>query len=267
MTYCAISVCVQRLVEAARTGRTWWAKRRWSYGWIIWMNAPFNTARQRPEPCTQNPKFSAFPPAYSNGMLNMVLSENGVLRPISTLLGEIMIDQWMHHINITFLHVSTASTPQLDPLTSLDYIVTYNHYIYTPRYLARSCKSKGFIQTSLISLCFVGKMSYFVKHIGLQDLSGMGMMPDRRFFRILGRVSKTNEWLRPQLLGRVVIFNAPSWVGLAFRLASNFLSQKTLSKVWIHRQRCLGREWKTMEDNGRWASRRFWWWRAYVVMV
>lgn len=174
-----------------------------------------------------------------------VLSENGVLRPISNLLGKIMIDQWMHHIYITFLHVSTASTPQLDPLTSLDYIMTYNHYIYTPRYLARSCKSKGFIQSSL---CFVGKMSYFVKHIGLQDLSGMGMMPDRRFFRILGRVSKTNEWLRPQLLGRVVIFNAPSWVGLAFRLASHFLSQKTLSKVWIHRQRCLGREWKTMED-------------------
>lgn len=84
------------------------------------------------------------------------------------------------------------------------------------------------------------KMSYFVKHIGLQDFGGMGMMPDRRFFRILGRVSKTNEWLRPQLLGRVVIFNAPSWVGLAFRLASNFLSQKTLSKVWIHRQRPSG---------------------------
>ena len=84
------------------------------------------------------------------------------------------------------------------------------------------------------------RMSYFVKHIGLQDLSGISMMPDRRFFRILGRVSKTNEWLRPQLLGRVVIFNAPSWVGLAFRIASNFMSQKTLSKVWIHPQKPIG---------------------------
>ncbi|CAK9061091.1 unnamed protein product [Durusdinium trenchii] len=79
-------------------------------------------------------------------------------------------------------------------------------------------------------------MSYFVKQISLQDLAGASMMPDRRFFGIMGRVSKTNEWLRPQLLGRVVIFNAPSWAKLAFRIASNFISQKTLSKVWIHRQ-------------------------------
>lgn len=41
-------------------------------------------------------------------------------------------------------------------------------------------------------------------------------------------------------LGRVVIFNAPSWANMAFRFASAFLSQKTLSKVWIHRQKCLG---------------------------
>ena len=94
-------------------------------------------------------------------------------------------------------------------------------------------------------------MSYFVKHIGLQDLSGISMMPDRRFFRILGRVSKTNEWLRPQLLGRVVIFNAPSWVGLAFRIASNFMSQKTLAKVWIHPQKSLGVEhWEGKDVKG-----------------
>eukprot|EP00438_Fugacium_kawagutii_P008405 Skav234451 [mRNA] locus=scaffold1647:87009:87284:+ [translate_table: standard] len=85
-------------------------------------------------------------------------------------------------------------------------------------------------------------MKYFVKHIGLQDLTGISafeVLSDRRLFGILGRISKQNEWLRPQLLGRVVIFNGPSWMNAAFRLASTFMSAKTLSKVWVHQQKLL----------------------------
>jgi len=81
---------------------------------------------------------------------------------------------------------------------------------------------------------------YFVKQITLQDLAGTAFIRDSRFFRVLGQSSRMNEWLRPQLLGRMIMFNAPSWMTMAFRISSAFMSQKTLSKVWVHRARTGG---------------------------
>jgi len=78
------------------------------------------------------------------------------------------------------------------------------------------------------------KRGYFVKQISLQDLAHAAMSRERRFFAVLGRNSKTNEWLRPQLLGRMIMFNAPSWLNFAFRIASTFMSKSTISKVWLH---------------------------------
>ena len=79
------------------------------------------------------------------------------------------------------------------------------------------------------------RRGYFVKQITLQDFASASLSQDRRFFRVLGRSSKMNEWLRPQFLGRAIFFNTPSWMSLAFAIASKLMSQKTLSKIWVHR--------------------------------
>merc|ERR1711988_1571447 len=57
---------------------------------------------------------------------------------------------------------------------------------------------------------------------------------DKRFFRALGKSSKRNEWLRPQLIGQTYLFNAPSWLSVAFRFASSFMSKRSMEKVKIH---------------------------------
>ena len=80
------------------------------------------------------------------------------------------------------------------------------------------------------------KRGYFVKQITLQDFAAAAMSQDRRFFRVLGKTSKMNEWLRPQFLGRAIFFNTPTWMSLAFAIASKIMSQKMLSKIWVHRQ-------------------------------
>jgi len=77
---------------------------------------------------------------------------------------------------------------------------------------------------------------YFVKQFTLQDFSSASMSQDRRFFKILGRNSKMNEWLRPQFMGRAIFFNTPTWMSLAFAIASKLVSQKFLSKIWVHHQ-------------------------------
>ena len=79
------------------------------------------------------------------------------------------------------------------------------------------------------------RRGYFVKQFTLQDFASAALSQDRRFFRVLGRSSKMNEWLRPQFLGRAIFFNTPGWMSLAFAIASRFMSQKMLSKVWVHR--------------------------------
>lgn len=74
----------------------------------------------------------------------------------------------------------------------------------------------------------------FVKQINLQDATATSMVQDRRFLRALGRSSKTNDWLRPQLVGKTYVFNAPSWMKMAHRLAGTVMSQRSMEKVAAH---------------------------------
>lgn len=78
------------------------------------------------------------------------------------------------------------------------------------------------------------RRGFFVKQINIQDAAATAMSQERRFLRALGRSSKTNEWLRPQLIGKTYIMNPPTWLKLAHKIAGNFMSRKSLEKVWIH---------------------------------
>lgn len=74
----------------------------------------------------------------------------------------------------------------------------------------------------------------FVKQINIQDAANVSMAREQRFLNVLGRSSKTNEWLRPQLIGKTYIFNVPLWAKLAHKVARNFMSRRSIEKVWIH---------------------------------
>lgn len=79
-----------------------------------------------------------------------------------------------------------------------------------------------------------------VKQINIQDASGVSMSKDRRFFGALGKSSKTNEWLRPQLIGKTYVFNSPIWMNVAWKFAGNFMSRKSIEKVSIHPRKVSG---------------------------
>merc|ERR1712187_847043 len=78
------------------------------------------------------------------------------------------------------------------------------------------------------------KRGFFVKQVNIQDVASVPMMQEKRFLRAIGNSSKTNEWLRPQLVGKTYIFNPPGWMKFALKVAANFMSQQSLAKVWIH---------------------------------
>lgn len=74
----------------------------------------------------------------------------------------------------------------------------------------------------------------FVKQINIQDVAAAAMVQEMRFFRALGSSSKTNEWLRPQFIGKTYILNPPSWVKFASRLAGSVMSPGAIAKIFVH---------------------------------
>lgn len=63
------------------------------------------------------------------------------------------------------------------------------------------------------------------------------MSTEKTFLRALGRSSKVNEWLRPQLIGKTYFFNTPMWLSMAYKVAGNFMSTRSLEKVQVHSAR------------------------------
>ncbi|CAK0877219.1 unnamed protein product [Prorocentrum cordatum] len=76
----------------------------------------------------------------------------------------------------------------------------------------------------------------FVKQINIQDVAATAMVQEMRFFRALGSSSKTNEWLRPQFIGKTYsnILNPPAWVKFASRLAGSVMSPQAIAKIFVH---------------------------------
>eukprot|EP00929_Paragymnodinium_shiwhaense_P056851 TRINITY_DN28462_c0_g1_i3.p1 TRINITY_DN28462_c0_g1~~TRINITY_DN28462_c0_g1_i3.p1 ORF type:complete len:316 (-),score=60.93 TRINITY_DN28462_c0_g1_i3:15-962(-) len=60
------------------------------------------------------------------------------------------------------------------------------------------------------------------------------MSQEKRFLRVLGQSSKTNEWLRPQFVEKTYIFNPPRWLKLGFSVAAKFMSKQAVAKMWVH---------------------------------
>mmetsp|Transcript_21866 Transcript_21866/g.51054 ORF Transcript_21866/g.51054 Transcript_21866/m.51054 type:complete len:364 (+) Transcript_21866:112-1203(+) len=78
------------------------------------------------------------------------------------------------------------------------------------------------------------RRGHLVKQYTLLDATNVTPAYDQRFVKVLGRLSKQSEWLRPQLVERTIILNPPMWARWAFSIAELFLSKKTLSKVVLH---------------------------------
>ncbi|KAJ3401483.1 hypothetical protein CcCBS67573_g07329 [Chytriomyces confervae] len=73
-----------------------------------------------------------------------------------------------------------------------------------------------------------------IKTITLLDMQGMSMarIPDSRFIKVLGDSSKLSEKMFPQLLGKTIYVNAPSWMVWAFKtVLLPVLSKKTIEKT------------------------------------
>lgn len=70
-----------------------------------------------------------------------------------------------------------------------------------------------------------------VKCISIQDMRGMKLLSDRRFFKALGASSKLSEKLYPQLLGTSVPINIPSFFKFIMKFATAFMSKKSLAKM------------------------------------
>jgi len=78
------------------------------------------------------------------------------------------------------------------------------------------------------------RRGYMVKQYTFVDCTNATLIYDRRFINVIGKVSKQNEWLRPQLLAKSVILNPPSWVRAGFAVAELFVSRKAMAKVALY---------------------------------
>merc|ERR1712232_1030886 len=56
-----------------------------------------------------------------------------------------------------------------------------------------------------------------------------------RFLRVLGRSSKINEWLRPQLVGKTYLLNPPTMLKWAMGVARGFMSRRSMERLDVHR--------------------------------
>ncbi|KAI8620406.1 CRAL-TRIO domain-containing protein [Chytriomyces sp. MP71] len=78
------------------------------------------------------------------------------------------------------------------------------------------------------------KQDKLIKFITVLDMQGMSLskIPDSRFLKVLGESSKMSEKMFPQLLGKTIYANAPSWMAWAFNTALKpLISQKTAAKT------------------------------------
>eukprot|EP00183_Erythrolobus_madagascarensis_P006159 CAMPEP_0185845192 /NCGR_PEP_ID=MMETSP1354-20130828/1218_1 /TAXON_ID=708628 /ORGANISM="Erythrolobus madagascarensis, Strain CCMP3276" /LENGTH=305 /DNA_ID=CAMNT_0028545087 /DNA_START=31 /DNA_END=948 /DNA_ORIENTATION=- len=78
-----------------------------------------------------------------------------------------------------------------------------------------------------------GKLSRVVSIIDMTGVSLSSGHTDRRFFKILGENSHNSEFLHPQLLAKMVIYNPPGIFKVMFSLAKLFVSQRTIEKVAV----------------------------------
>jgi len=75
---------------------------------------------------------------------------------------------------------------------------------------------------------------YLVKQYTFVDCTNASLAYDRRFFSVIGKVSKQNEWLRPQLQAKAVVLNPPRWVRAGYAAAELFVSKKAMAKVVLY---------------------------------
>jgi len=72
-----------------------------------------------------------------------------------------------------------------------------------------------------------------VKLLSIVNMEGLSLMrfSNRMMIGAMGEVSRSNEIFTPQLLGKIVIVNAPSYFYMAMNLCKPFLSKATIEKV------------------------------------
>ena len=73
-----------------------------------------------------------------------------------------------------------------------------------------------------------------VKMISIIDMYDYGMFrggSDRRFAKALGRSSNVSTDLYPQLLGKTIVCNTPTFINWCIRLIKLFMSERTFSKI------------------------------------
>ena len=91
------------------------------------------------------------------------------------------------------------------------------------------------------------------KIVRVNDLNHASILQDRGFFSAIGKASKVASYVYPQLVEKNVLLNAPSLISIVLKVAAQFVSPNTMSKVGV----CRG---KTMQGNIAdcpFASRRF----------
>merc|ERR1711991_272059 len=91
------------------------------------------------------------------------------------------------------------------------------------------------------------------KIIRVNDMNFAGLLQDRGFFNAIGKSSKVAAYCYPQLVEKNVLLNAPSLISLVLKVAAQFVSSRTMSKVAV----CKGQTLSGNMEDCPFASRRF----------
>jgi len=91
------------------------------------------------------------------------------------------------------------------------------------------------------------------KLVRVNDLNHASILQDRGFFSAIGKASKVASYCYPQLVDKNVILNAPSLISIVLKVAAQFVSANTMSKVAL----CRGKTTHGDFESCPFATRRF----------
>mmetsp|Transcript_12882 Transcript_12882/g.28072 ORF Transcript_12882/g.28072 Transcript_12882/m.28072 type:complete len:299 (+) Transcript_12882:212-1108(+) len=89
------------------------------------------------------------------------------------------------------------------------------------------------------------------KVISINDMTGISLTSghtDRRFMKIVGENSHQSEFLHPQMLAKMVVYNPPGIFKILFNIGKMFISQKTIEKMAVCPGGASMKKLKTSKD-------------------
>lgn len=75
---------------------------------------------------------------------------------------------------------------------------------------------------------------FFVKQINISDFNNLTVAKVKPVANILGKSSKINDWLRPLMVGKTILFNMPGWLRMASKVVYAVMSKKAVERIHIY---------------------------------